>query len=169
MCSLKNEVFGSLVELIFLLTTQSVTLGTRECLPQHGLLASFSLPQAKGEQSGGRAAAQATSRLRLPTSTTQSATFTPIRAQPAISTHRQDTSERSTCSEAVLWLHRLFICSVLKTIKCAPLTLGNLGSRQSYKQRKRWRRGRKDPPETVHLAIGMNFMVANNSQNDLES
>ena len=82
----------------------------------------------------------------------------------AVWTQWNEEASQKRCSEAG---RTLFICPALDEIKGAPLTLEEwyaLASR--YKNTRKWRN--KDLPETILLTIGMNVMVTNNLQTDLD-
>lgn len=82
----------------------------------------------------------------------------------AVWTQWNEEASQKRCSEAG---RTLFICPALDEIKGAPLTLEEwyaLASR--YKNTRK--RCNKDLLETILLAIGMNVMVTNNLQTDLD-
>ena len=63
---------------------------------------------------------------------------------------------------------RLFVCKALDTIKGSPLTLEEQYALASLPKMKGRRRRDKGLPELIHIAIGMNVMVTNNLQTDLD-
>ena len=86
-----------------------------------------------------------------------------ITPRHAVRTRWNQAATQKECTESK---NRLFACPSLDTIKGSPLTLEERYALASLPKKSRKRD--KGLPEFIHLAIGMNVMVTNNLQTDLD-